>query len=128
MNEPPVPSKSDVASLCEELDRQPEGESRLRLLTELLVKEGHDRHEDIVFELGLLGDPTAVPAIAEAVTIPFSSLVKWGNLHEFQRKCAYALARIRTRESRSVLEWLARQSDPHLREYGEEGLSKWPLK
>ena len=100
----------------------------MRLLTELLVKEGHDRHEDIVFELGLLGDPTAVPAIAEAVTVPFSSLVQWGNLHEFQRKCAYALARIGTPESRSVLEQLAKHTDLHLREVGEEGLSKWPLR
>lgn len=116
-----------IAALLAELDSTPMGEPRVRLLTELLVEEGHDRHEDIVFELGLLGNPVAIPAIAKAVTIPFSSLVRWGNLHEFQRKCAYALARIGTPESRIVLEQLARHADPHLRQYGEEGLSVWPL-
>lgn len=117
-----------IDALCKALDTMPEGESRLSLLTELLVEEGHDRHEDIVFELGLLGNPAAVPAITKAVTIPFSELVKWGNLQEFQRKCAYALARIGTPEARSVLEQLAQNADPHLREYGEEGLGKWPLR
>ena len=123
MNEPQSPSSS-VAALCEALDEQPEGTSRFRILTELLVMEGHDRHEDIVFELGLLGNPAAVPAIAKAVTTEFSNLIKWGNLHEFQRKCSYALARIGTHESRLVLEQLSRHADPHLREYGEEDLSK----
>jgi hypothetical protein len=118
----------DIAALCKVLDTLPEGESRLRLLIELLLEEGHDRREDIVFELGYLGGPAAVPAIAKAVTIPFSELVRWGNLHEFQRKCAYALARIGTPDSRSVLEQLAQNADPHLCVYGEEGLRKWPLK
>ncbi len=118
----------NIGALCKALDTMPEGEARLRLLTELLVEEGHDRHEDIVFELGLLGNSAAVPAIAEAVTVPFSELVKWGNFREFQRKCAYALARIGTSESRSVLEQLAQNADTHLRECGEEGLRKWPLK
>ena len=127
MNEPQVPPRR-IAALCEALDNTPEGETRLYLLTELLVEEGHDRHEDIVFELGLIGKPTAVSAIAKAVYVPFSNLVQWGNLHEFQRKCAYALARIGTLESRLVLEQLAKDTDPHLQEYGQEGLSKWPLK
>jgi len=105
----------------------PKGESRLRLLIELLLEDGHDRHEDIVLELGLLKNPTAVPAIAKAVAVPFSNLVQWENIHEFQRKCVYALARIGTPESRSALEQLTRHADPHLREYGKEGLGKWPL-
>jgi hypothetical protein len=40
---------------------------------------------------GLLGDAAAVPAIAQAVNIPFASLVRWGNLQEFPaqvRVCA----------------------------------------
>lgn len=84
-------------------------------------------HEDIVFELGLIGDPRAIPAIAKAVTIPFAHLVKWNNLESFQRKCAYALARIETPEARSALEDLARHSDPKLCEYGQEGLQHWPM-
>jgi len=128
MTDHETPSQRRIASLCEALDSQPEGAARARLLAELLVEEGHDRHEDVVFELGLIGESSAVPAIAKALVIPFSSLVQWGNLHEFQRKCAYALARIGTNESRSVLEQMAEHGDPHLREYGVEGLSKWPLK
>lgn len=117
-----------IASLIETLDTIPEeSASRVPVLLELLVEEGHDRYEDIVFELGLIGDPRAVPAIAKVVNIPFAELVRWDNLHEFQRKCAYALARIATNESKAVLEDLTRNSDAHIREYGEEGLSHWPL-
>ncbi|MFJ4144760.1 HEAT repeat domain-containing protein [Pseudomonas sp. NPDC089734] len=118
----------DIAALLEELDVLPTGRERVPLLTRLLLDDRHDHHEDFVFELGLLGDASAVPAIAKAVTIPFPSLVQWDNLHEFQRKCAYALARIGTAESRAVLELMTGSDDPYLREYGEEGLSRWPLK
>jgi HEAT repeat protein len=117
-----------IANLIEMLHTIPEeSASRVPALLELLVEEGHDRHEDIVFELGLMGDPRAVAAIAKAVKIPFVELVRWDNLREFQRKCAYALARIGTNESKAVLEEMARSSDPDIREYGEEGLSYWPL-
>jgi hypothetical protein len=114
-------------ALCAALDTLPEGEGRVPLLIRLLGQGGHERHEDIVFELGLVGDPAAVPVIAWAVVNPFSYLDEWGNLHEFQRKCAYALARIGTPDSRAALETLARHTDLHLREYGEEGLGHWPL-
>ena len=97
------------------------------LLSELLLAHWHQSHEDIVFTLGLIGDLRAVNSIAKAVLRPFESLVKWNNLHEFQRKCAYALARIDTPESRAALEELAQHSDPHLKEYGVEGLGKWPI-
>ena len=97
------------------------------LLAKLLLEQWHDSHEDIVFKLGLIGDPRTVEAIARAAVISFNHLIEWDNLHEFQRKCAYALARIGTSESRNALETLAQHSDPHLREYGQEGLQKWPL-
>lgn len=116
-----------VAALCSELDAMPEGDARAPLLIELLTRGEHERHEDIVFELGLIGDPDAVNAILEAAEEPFAYLEEWGNLHEFQRKCAYALARIGTTESRTALELLASAADPHLREYGKEGLEHWPL-
>lgn len=101
--------------------------SRVRYMLGLSETGWHDAYEDIVFKLGLLGDSRSVAAIARAVTIPFPELVKWGNVPEFQRKCAYALARIGTAESREVLEILASSSDPQLREHGQEGLEKWPL-
>ncbi len=97
------------------------------VLIRLLLQDWHDSHEDIVFDLGLLGEPSAVDAIQKAANIPFNHLVVWSNLHEFQRKCAFALARIGTTESRAALESLAHSADPHIRECGKEGLSKWPL-
>ena len=97
------------------------------LLSSLLLDDWHESHEDIVFTLGLIGDARAIGAIEQAVTVPFRSLVKFGNVPEFQRKCAYALARIATEESRLALERLAGHPDTQLREYGAEGLQKWPL-
>ena len=97
------------------------------VLIRLLLEDWHDLHEDIVFDLGLLGEPSAVGTILKAVNIPFGHLVEWGNLHAFQRKCAYALARIGTEESREALEILASSTDPNIRQYGEECLPKWPL-
>lgn len=118
----------EIEAILEGLDKLLEGVGRLSLLTKLLLDDRHDRHEDVVFELGLLGDASAVPAIAKAVTIPFPSLLQWGNLTEFRRKCAYALARIGTAEARSVLEQMSRSLEPDLKESGEEGMKKWPLK
>jgi hypothetical protein len=120
-----TPSKG-VEELCAELNAAPEG-TRAPLLIELLERGGHERHEDIVFELGLIGEPAAVDPILRAAKQPFAYLEEWGNLHEFQRKCAYALARIATIESRAALQQLTQAEDPHLREYGEEGLAHWPL-
>lgn len=119
----------DVTALCAALGSLAEDDrSRVPLLNELLTLEGHERHEDIVFDLGLFGDPVAIPAIAEAAEKAFQYMVQWQNLHEFQRKCAYALARIGIPESREVLQHLAQHADPHLREYGREGLSKRPMR
>jgi hypothetical protein len=97
------------------------------VLCELLMEHWHDLHEDIVFELGLIGDPAAVDTIRRAASVPFESLVKWGNLSEFQRKCTYALARIASQESHQALELLALSEGSQLREYALEGLAHWPL-
>lgn len=121
-------SSLDAAALCASLDALAEGNSwRVPLMIQLLTLDGHERHEDIVLDLGLYGDPAAIPAIAKAAETTFQYMVRWQNLHEFQRKCAYALARIATPESRKVLEHLAQHSDPHLRDYGREGLDNWPM-
>lgn len=80
-----------VEELTDELDALQEGDARAPFLIELLGRAGHERHEDIVFELGLIGSPSAVSAIARAATSPYPYIEEWGNLHEFQRKCAYAL-------------------------------------
>jgi hypothetical protein len=97
------------------------------ILSRLLLEGWHDSHEDIVFEVGLIGNPQAVDAILNAATLRFEYLVQRGNLHEFQRKCAFALARIGTDESRTALVVLARSEDTYIREYGKEGLANWPL-
>lgn len=97
------------------------------VLCGLLMEHWHDLHEDIVFELGLIGDPAAIDTIRQAASIPFESLVKWGNLSAFQRKCTYALARIASEESRRALELLTESDDPQLCEFAQEGLAHWPL-
>lgn len=121
-------SSLDATALCASLDALAEDDSsRVPLMIQLLTLDGHERHEDIVFDLGLIGAPAATPAIAKAAETTFQYMVQWQSLHEFQRKCAYALARIATPESREALEHLAQHSDSHLREYGREGLDKWPV-
>jgi hypothetical protein len=117
----------DLDGLHQSLRKLERSRESVPLLAQILLEDWHDLHEDIVFELGLIGDPRAIQSIAKAIHVPFASLVKWGNVPEFQRKCAYALARIGTNESRAALETIASNADPQLREYGEEGLSKWPL-
>jgi HEAT repeat protein len=97
------------------------------LLALILLEDWHDSHEDIVFELGLIGNPSVVDAISIAASTKFSSLVQWGNLPEFQRKCAYALARIGTDESKRALEKMASSEDSYLQEVGKEGLHHWPM-
>jgi hypothetical protein len=87
----------------------------------------HEAHEDLVFELGLMSEPCAMEYIAKSALMPFAYLIERGNLHDFQRKCAYALARIGTPEPRTALEVLAQHADPHLHKYGLEGLQHWPL-
>lgn len=113
------------------LNSLPESDrSRVPLLIELMAMDDHDFHEDIVFELGLLGEPAAIPTLVKAVEEPPQYIVdsgEWGSLHEFQRKCAYALARIGTLESRLALEYLSRHANHYLREYGQEGLRHWPM-
>ena len=95
------------------------------LLAHALLEDWHDSHEDIVFELGLIGNPHVVESIAKAANMQFESLVQWGNVHEFQRKCAYALANIGTEESRLALENFCKASDPELAKFGQEGLQHW---
>lgn len=72
-----------LTQLMTELKNTRENERSVPLLTELLLEEGHDRHEDLVFELGLIGDPRAVPLILKVIKVHFPELVKWNNLHEF---------------------------------------------
>jgi hypothetical protein len=127
MSDSPSSGVSEVADLLKELVGL-QGKDRAPALSSLLVLDGRDRHEDIVFELGLLESADAVPFIAKAGFIPFPHLIRWGNLHEFQRKCAYALARIGTTDSRAVLVQLSQDGGAHLHEYGDEGLEHWPLK
>jgi HEAT repeat protein len=95
------------------------------MLAEQLLVDWHESHEDIVFTLGVIGDPRAVEAISKAILIHFESLVKWNNLREFQRKCAYALARIGTEASRAALVVLTEHPDVQLQEYANEGLEHW---
>jgi hypothetical protein len=118
-------SSRDADALWKVLADIEEEPSSVPLLARLLLEDWHESHEDIVFSLGLVGDPYAVDAINKAVTIPFPHMIEWGNLHEFQRKCAYALAKIGSADSRTALEILATHSDPYLRKFGQEGLDNW---
>ncbi|NWC86495.1 hypothetical protein HX793_14225 [Pseudomonas reactans] len=97
------------------------------LLAKLLLEDWHEEHEDIVFELGLIGDSCATYAIAQAAQKNLEYLIRWGNLEEFQRKCAYALARIGSGDSKVALELLAQQFDTGVSKYAEEGLKHWPM-
>jgi hypothetical protein len=97
------------------------------LLARLLLEDWHEEHEDIVFELGLIGDNCATSAIAQAAQKNFEYMVRWGNLEEFQRKCAYALARIGSDDSKVALELMAQQFDTGLSKYAEEGLRHWAV-
>lgn len=97
------------------------------LLAKLLLEDWHEEHEDIVFELGLIGDNCATSAITEATQKNFEHLIRWGNLEEFQRKCAYALARIGSGDSKVALELMAQQFDTGLGKYAEEGLRHWAV-
>ena len=117
----------DAETFQEALDCLKGSKNAALLLSSVLPEDWHESHEDIVFDLGLAGNPDTVEAIAQAVVIPFQYLVEWGNLQEFQRKCTYALAKIGTEQSRLALVSLSENSDPHIREYAQEGLSKWPL-
>ncbi|WP_338846283.1 HEAT repeat domain-containing protein [Massilia sp. W12] len=116
----------DIAALWSALAKVSKCEGA-PFLAEALLADWHESHEDIVFELGLIGDPRTTESIARAVVTTFQYMVEWDNIHEFQRKCAYALARIGSAESRVALENLAKHSDPYLRGAGEEGLEHWPL-
>jgi HEAT repeat protein len=117
----------DSIALREALTDAEEGEVPVSVLSRLLLEEWHDVQEDIVFQLSLIGDASAIPAILEAAKTPFAELGQWGNLQEFRRKCAYALARIGTDESRVALLEMASNSEADLRECGEEGLRHWPM-
>lgn len=118
----------DAVALIKSLSKVNDRECLAPLLTSILLDEWHEMHEEIVFELGLIGDPVATNAIEDVAPVKFEYLVKWNNLHEFQRKCAYSLARIGTDDSRKALERLSQNSDPYISEYAREGLAKWPLK
>jgi hypothetical protein len=97
------------------------------ILAHLLLEDWHDAHEEIVEKLGHIGHHGAVEAIEKVASKPIPRLVQRNLLHSFQRKCAYALARIGTVESRAALEDLAASGEPHLREFAREGLAMWPL-
>ena len=121
-------AEKDSDALRDALSLVNEQKYLVPILNQILLEDWHDSHEDIVLELGIMEDNSSTNQIALAATIPFQHLVEWNNLHEFQRKCAYALARIGTEESRKALKNLSQSSDNYLREYGLEGLQKWPLK
>lgn len=117
----------DAEAFQEALNCLKDSKDSALLLASVLPEDWHESHEDIVLDLGLAGNPDTVEAIEKSAIIPFQYLIEWGNLEEFQRKCAYALARIGTEKSRQALVSLSKNSDPHIREYAQEGLSKWPL-
>lgn len=100
---------------------------RGQVLAQILQDDWHESHEDIVFELGILGEPVAIDSIAKAAVRTFDYMAEWGNLQEFQRKCAYSLARIGTPYSLSALEILSKHPDEYISKCGKEGMENWSL-
>lgn len=47
-----------------------------QVLMLLLLDDWHDLHEDIIFDLGLIGDPNAVDVILKAANISFEYLLE----------------------------------------------------
>ena len=55
----------DIGALWGALGRMSKRDSA-PFLARVLLEDWHDAHEDIVFELGLIGDPRTTDAIAKA--------------------------------------------------------------
>lgn len=91
----------------------------------LLSCDWHQQHEDIVFELGQIGDARAVEPIFCALNTDFPYLAEWGNLKSFQRKCTWALADIGDMRAKTRLEELSRNSNEVLAGYATGRLDAW---
>ena len=91
----------------------------------LLSGDWHQQHEDLVFELGQIGDARAVEPIFCALNTDFPYLTEWGNLESFQRKCTWALADIGDVRAKARLEELSRSSNEVLAGYAVERLDAW---
>lgn len=121
-------TQRSVEDLTDELDAIHEGDARAPLLIELLGRTGHERHEDIVFERGVIGPPALFRRLHGRQLAHAPTLRNGGNLHEFQRKCAYALARIATSDARVALEQMAKSSAPICANTARKGWSTGRLR
>jgi hypothetical protein len=96
-------------------------------LCRVLTENWHEQHEDIVLLLQDLKDERAVAALFEASQMTFQHLIQWNNVHEFQRKCTWALADIGSERAKQRLSDLVGGRDETLAAYAKERLSNWDI-
>jgi len=94
-------------------------------LCELVLEDWHEQHEDVVLLLQELKDGRAAEPLYRAATTSFDHVDRWNNLHEFQRKCTWALADIGSDDARAYLRELAHFDDSHLAGYAQRRLDLW---
>lgn len=88
--------------------------SSLDLLNALALESWHKRHEDIVFELGKIKDPSSVPVLAQTAVANHKYLEN-DEAFALGSKSIYALRNIGTPEAVEVLAGLARSPNEILR-------------
>lgn len=97
------------------------------LLCQLIVEDWHEEHEDVALILQQTKSPMAVESLKRAAQLRFDYLLQWNNLHEFQRKCTWALADIGTSQAKEALQHLRSSTDQMLASYAEERVERWDV-
>jgi hypothetical protein len=96
-------------------------------LCRILTENWYEQHEDIVLLLQDLKDERAVEALFEAAQMTFKHLIQWNNVHEFQRKCTWALADIGSDRAKQRLSDLVGGRDETVAAYSRERLDNWDI-
>ncbi len=90
------------------------GQDFLNVLNTLALEPWHQRHEDIVFQLGKIKDPSSVPVLAQTA-IANHKYLENDEAFALGSKSIYALRNIGTPEAVDVLSDLARSPNEILR-------------
>jgi HEAT repeat protein len=95
----------------------------VRVLSDLLIVDWHQRHEDVASALQQLSDPLAVPALRQAAELDLPYLA-YDQDRALSRKCMWALSDIRTHDAAIALESLALSSNDTVRDLAVRHLAK----